>query len=390
MDANNRILIVDDENVVHDYFREILPNSHASENVSLRNKSARILEETCSYRLDSAFTGEEAIQMVKKTKKEKTPYALAFIDERMHPGIDGIETISKIWKIDPFIEVVICTAYSDFSWDEIISKFGATDHLLILKKPFSVIEVKQIALSLIKKWNLNKQIGHFINNLEKEVEERTKQLNAILEELDTKNKELQKKNKLLVELSKRDSLTGLLNYAALHEELDITFAEAQRYTFPMSVVMMDIDYFKDINDNYGHQTGDEILKRIARILKNRLRPYDVKIKLCEEESEPLKEELRKFDISGRYGGDEFLVILPYCGQKEAHAVTERLYSKIKEIRLKGKPDINICMSIGIAVLDKSSHCDESKKLINLADKALYNAKSEGRDRISFMNYESKS
>ncbi|MBN2444268.1 MAG: HD domain-containing protein [Spirochaetales bacterium] len=91
--------------------------------------------------------------MVKKAKAENFPYALAFIDVRMPPGWDGIETITRIWEIDPFIEVAICTAYADYSWDQIVSKLGYTDHIIIIKKPFEKIEIKQMATALIQKWN---------------------------------------------------------------------------------------------------------------------------------------------------------------------------------------------------------------------------------------------
>ena len=95
--------------------------------------------------------------MVEQALKENRPYAMAFVDVRMPPGWDGIETISRIWKVQPDLQIVICTAYSDYSWDEMRAKVGQPDSLLVLKKPFDNVEVQQLAHALTKKWMLNLQ-----------------------------------------------------------------------------------------------------------------------------------------------------------------------------------------------------------------------------------------
>ena len=112
---------------------------------------------TMSFELDSAYQGQEGLEMVKQALAENRPYALAFVDVRMPPGWDGIETIARIWEVDPELQIVVCTAYADYSWEEMRAKVGQPDSLLVLKKPFDNIEVQQLAHALTKKWLLNFQ-----------------------------------------------------------------------------------------------------------------------------------------------------------------------------------------------------------------------------------------
>ena len=108
--------------------------------------------------------------------KAGRPYAMAFVDIRMPPGWDGIETVQRIWAEYPGLQVVICTAYSDYSWDNITKTLGHSDQLLILKKPFDTIEVMQLALALTEKWNLTLRAQAHIEEVEKQVVEQTRDL----------------------------------------------------------------------------------------------------------------------------------------------------------------------------------------------------------------------
>ena len=114
-------------------------------------------EDQTGFELDSAYQGQEGLEMVKKALAENRPYAMAFVDVRMPPGWDGVETIARIWEVDPELQIVVCTAYSDYSWEEMRAKVGQPDSLLVLKKPFDNIEVQQLAHALTKKWLLNHQ-----------------------------------------------------------------------------------------------------------------------------------------------------------------------------------------------------------------------------------------
>jgi DNA-binding LytR/AlgR family response regulator len=113
------------------------------------------------------------LALVAKALQENRPYPLAFVDVRMPPGLDGVETVHRIWQVDPEILVVLCTAYSDHTWEEIVLRLGRTDHLLILKKPFDNIEVRQIMLALTKRWYLARQAALTQGQLEKMVAART-------------------------------------------------------------------------------------------------------------------------------------------------------------------------------------------------------------------------
>jgi signal transduction histidine kinase len=159
---NLRILVIDDNPVIHEDFRKILATTTASD--ELEQAGASLFDEEPvavhgePFDLSFADQGERGFRMVEQSVAAGKPYALAFVDMRMPPGWDGVETIEHIWKVDPEIQVVICTAFSDHPWHRITARLGQTDRLLILRKPFDAIEVEQLASSLTHKWNLAREI----------------------------------------------------------------------------------------------------------------------------------------------------------------------------------------------------------------------------------------
>ena len=134
------------------------------------------------FEMDSAYQGDEGVRMVGKQVEGGLPYAMAFVDVRMPPGWDGIETSARIWEVDPDVQIVICTAYSEYSWDEMVDKLGHTDRLVILKKPFDAVEVLQLASAFTEKWRLHQEARHQLEHLERLVRERT----SVLEETNAK------------------------------------------------------------------------------------------------------------------------------------------------------------------------------------------------------------
>src|SRR5579864_3204022 len=177
---NRRILIIDDNPAIHEDFRKILAAPDESSDFEAVSDELFGPETRSSsqrgFELESAFQGQEAIERVKRAVAAARPYAMAFVDVRMPPGWDGIETTSKLWQAYPDLQVVICTAYSDYAWEDLIDKVGQSDRLLILKKPFDNVEVLQLANALSEKWRLLQLVKLRIDGLEQAVAARTQQL----------------------------------------------------------------------------------------------------------------------------------------------------------------------------------------------------------------------
>jgi CheY-like chemotaxis protein len=159
---NTRILIVDDNEDIHRDFRQILmPGEKAAVLSRMDQLEAAIMGEPAapqpprqqSFELTSAFQGAEALARVQQALKDGAPYALVFIDIRMPPGWDGFQTLTRLWQEDPHLQAVLCSAYSDYTWETLQAQYGKTDRLLILKKPFDPVEVRQMAGALVEKWN---------------------------------------------------------------------------------------------------------------------------------------------------------------------------------------------------------------------------------------------
>jgi PAS domain S-box-containing protein len=153
---NRRILLVDDMATIHGDFRKILvPDATGQPDLAaVEAELFGVVDTTArpAFEVDSAYQGQEALAMVQAALREGRPYAMAFVDMRMPPGWDGVETIEHLWKVDEQLQVVICTAYSDHSWESVLARLDMRDRLLILKKPFDAIEVSQLATALTAKW----------------------------------------------------------------------------------------------------------------------------------------------------------------------------------------------------------------------------------------------
>lgn len=181
---NHRILVIDDNPSIHEDFRKILGPADVklaheldADEAALFGETANVLR-PCSFQIDSAFQGQEGLEKVRRAVATGAPYGVAFVDVRMPPGWDGIETISRIWKEFPDLQIVICTAYSDYSWDEIAKSVGNSDQMLVLKKPFDNVEVLQMAHALSKKWQLTQIARRQIEELDALVNQRTTELRA--------------------------------------------------------------------------------------------------------------------------------------------------------------------------------------------------------------------
>lgn len=180
-----RVLIVDDTASIHQDFAKVLAPPAAAARTSLDDLTSAVFGETLTsakrpempaFEVHSAYQGTEALELVRRAAAEHRPYAVAFVDMRMPPGWDGLETTSQLWTVDPDLQVVICTAYSDHSWATISERLGRSHNLLILKKPFDHVEALQLAHALSHKWELTRAHRAQVEALDRIVNERTHQL----------------------------------------------------------------------------------------------------------------------------------------------------------------------------------------------------------------------
>jgi two-component system NtrC family sensor kinase len=175
---NRRVLFVDDMANIHEDFRKILCPPVAE--INLDGDEALLFGQTATtslrFEMDSAFQGAEALDKVQASIAKGAPYAMAFVDMRMPPGWDGVETVERLWQVDPRLQVVFCTAFSDYAWTDVLTRLDARDRLLILKKPFDTIEVYQFASALTAKWHMTEQASFNMSTLQQAVVERTREL----------------------------------------------------------------------------------------------------------------------------------------------------------------------------------------------------------------------
>ena len=221
--------------------------------------------------------------------REGRPYAMAFVDMRMPPGWDGLKTIEHLWAVDPNIQVVICSAHSDYEWTDVVERLNRSDKLLILRKPFEPIEVQQCASALCQKWQNERLVALQMEALEQVVATRTQGLESA--------------NRQLRHLATHDALTGLPNRVLLDDRLQQAMAHADRDSSAFAVLVCDLDRFKIINDSMGHRAGDAFLQDVATRLSG---------------------VVRDGDTLARQGGDEFVFVLnsPVVAA-EAEAVAQR-------------------------------------------------------------------
>lgn len=183
---NNRILIVDDNHAIHADFNKIL-RPHTALGSALDNSASQLFNTTPRSRplpeviLQSAARGEEALQKVQQSIQAREPFAMAFMDVHMPPGWDGVDTVLRLWEFDPNLLIVFCTAYSDYSWTGLAAKLGYSDKFLILKKPFEAIEVTQLAVAMIQKWERTRKSRERMLELDQLVAERTRHLELQIE-----------------------------------------------------------------------------------------------------------------------------------------------------------------------------------------------------------------
>lgn len=260
------------------------------------------------------------------------------------PDSDGM-TLLRFYKANHDtrdIPVIVLSSKEEATTKSEAFSFGASDYLVKLPE----------AIELIAR--IRSHAKNYI--MQKERDSAFFALRELKKQLEASNKKLQK-------LSMLDGLTGIANRRHFDEQLDSELQNARNSQTPISLVLVDIDYFKDFNDNYGHQMGDECLKRVASLLS----------KSCQN----------PMDLAARYGGEEFVVLLPGTSEESALSVANRFKKALHDTCIEhGHSDVASCVtvSMGVSTFDRGSDYD-AKQLIENADKALYMAKETGRNRI---------
>lgn len=271
------------------------------------------------YEVATVTSGGEGLARIQKIHCD-----LVLTDIKM-PGMDGMELLRRVKEIDPSVEVIVMTGYASVGSAVESMKVGASDYLT---KPLNIDQIRIVVAKTLERKRLCQQ-----------AEER----------------------EFYKELSQADGLTGLYNHRTFHELLDSEFSRSQRYARPLSLLMLDIDNFKVFNDHNGHPSGDITLKEVAWILRKKT---------------------RRCDFVCRYGGEEFAVIVPETEKAEAGYLAQRLRMTVEETEFEGAevmPHGRLTISIGLATFPTDARTKE--ELVEKADRALYRAKSSGRNQL---------
>jgi diguanylate cyclase (GGDEF)-like protein len=347
--ANRRILIIDDNAAIHLDFRKVLgAQAEHSAQAALDVLEADLFGDDAvaaarpDFDIDSAHQGQEGVAMAHQALAEGRPYSMAFVDMRMPPGWDGLKTIERLWATDPDVQVVICSAHTDYDWTEVVQRLGHSDKLLVLRKPAEPIEVLQCATALCRKWENDRLVRDQMVHLEEVITARTRGLEAA--------------NQQLRHLTTHDPLTGLPNRVLLDDRLQQAIAHADRDMRAFAVLVCDLDRFKLINDSLGHRAGDELLQEVAR---------------------RLSAVVRTADTVARFGGDEFVLIGTSIGDADdAAELATRVMDALQAPVRIAAIDIHTSPSIGIAMYPDDGA--SSQALLAHADAAMHSAKQHGR------------
>ncbi len=344
----HRVLVIDDNAAIHQDYRKILV---AGDKTLMSAAEAGLFGEQQpetgrpTFDVDCALQGRDGVERARVALAEGRPYSVAFVDMRMPPGWDGLETVEHLWQVDPDVQVVICSAYTDYDWLELLARLGHSDKLIVVKKPFEPIEILQCASALSRKWQNARALKRHVESLELVVTDRTKGLEAA--------------NRQLRHLASHDALTGLPNRLLLDDRIAQAIVQAQRHAHEFAVLVVDLDRFKLINDSLGHRAGDELLREAAQRLSH---------------------AVRAVDTTARLGGDEFVILLggPVT-EAEAVEIGKRAIQLMEPaMRLLGI-DVHISPSIGIAFFPRDGATVDT--LIARADAAMYSAKERGRNNV---------
>lgn len=329
------VLVADDEPAVLDAYRTTLDDTRPKLGPAMRDLQRRLFsspEHAQSVVSQASFTtryvrgAQEAVDAVRQACEAQTPFSVVFLDMRMPPGPDGMWAAQQIRSVDPFVDIVICTAYSDVNPYEFAVRAPPADKIFFLQKPFHPHEIRQFALALGRK---------------RQAEQR------------------------LHKLAYFDALTGLPNRESFRMALEAALQTARNSEHSLAVLYLDLDNFKQINDALGHSAGDKLLCSVSALLRQVLRSNDIM-----SPAGVLRQGERGV---ARLGGDEFVIILPRIQRREeAAVVAERIGQTLSVPIQVDFCEVQATPSIGIAMFPQDGA--DADTLFKHADLAMYHSK----------------
>jgi diguanylate cyclase (GGDEF)-like protein len=348
-----RILLVDDEAAIHNSYRQCFAApATGAQDAALSAMASELFgddeDEAAEPSADDiAFDcvhctqGLDAVAEIEASLASGNRFAVAFIDVRMPPGIDGKETAKRIRELDPDINLVMVTGYSDFSAIEISRAAGPTDKIFYIAKPFQAEEIVQTATALSHRWQVDN-----------ELRAAREALAGKIDELEEQKLELAANESKATHMANHDSLTDAPNRLAFMR----TLAEHVRDRECFAMAMMDLDRFKLVNDSFGHLAGDELIRMVCTILQ---------------------ENVADRGFVARLGGDEFAILMKCTGEDEAVMCFERLIKACSvSFKVFGN-SVHGSASIGVVVIEAGTESD-AIDVMRRADMALNEAKRAGR------------
>jgi len=305
----------------------------------------------------TARSGDEAVALFDELTREGEQIALVIADQIM-PGMKGVELLEIVDRRMPATTKILLTGQAGL--DAVIEAINRAHLNHYIGKPWDETQMLLAVENLLRQYRLVNENQHLVASLSAKNQallEMNRELEAKIHE---RTHELAEANARLAQLAVTDGLTGLYNHRHFHERLTLEVERSQRSGLPLSLLMLDVDHFKLFNDTYGHPSGDEVLRQLARVLADTRRANDV---------------------VARYGGEEFAVILvdtaKFTAAKVAERVRERVYSNdfSEAAPRAGK----LSVSIGVATFPDDGA--DAEALVRSADTALYAAKRSGRNRV---------
>jgi two-component system, cell cycle response regulator len=305
----------------------------------------------------TARSGDEAVALFDELSRDGESIALVIADQIM-PGMKGVELLEIVNRRFPTTMKILLTGQAGL--DAVIDAINRAHLNQYISKPWDETAVLLAVENLLRQYRLvheNQQLIASLSAKNQALLEMNRELEAKIHE---RTHELAEANTRLAQLAVTDGLTGLYNHRHLHERLSLEVERSQRSGLPLSLLMLDVDHFKQFNDTFGHPAGDEVLRQLARVLNDTRRANDV---------------------VARYGGEEFAVILVDTAKFTAAKVAERVRERIAghDFSEAAQRAGNISVSIGVATFPDDGA--DAEGLVRAADTALYAAKRAGRNRV---------